>query len=275
MYYSITWLSTFVVSYFDIFTPIFEDNLSNCHKKSVSFILSSFDIFILHLRHLADAFIQSNLQYVHLSEERETTIYCCRYSKDVHRTKCQAPTIARLIHSPYATKIARIRCYTMLSTILKCKVIQHTISVDIKCQDVQHTISWITAVNQGLYCLPRNPHRRRHFLVCNPPSSFLSEFHSFSTSLSVGHCVVERNWKRTSDTSIEGLPYRGFRASCSTGRLKVMETETHRFRLWLHVCHALTHTEELRQKKKKRQYMAVGTVRMFIKPSAKHLQLLA
>ena len=37
------------------------------------------------------------------------------------RTKCQALTIARLTHSPYATKIARIRCYTMLSTIFKCQ----------------------------------------------------------------------------------------------------------------------------------------------------------
>ena len=26
---------------------------------------------------------------MHLSEERETTIYHCRYSKDVHRNKCQ------------------------------------------------------------------------------------------------------------------------------------------------------------------------------------------
>ena len=170
MYYSITWLSTFVVSYFDIFTPIFEDNLSNCHKKSVSFILSSFDIFILHLRHLADAFIQSNLQYVHLSEERETTIYCCRYSKDVHRTKCQAPTIARLIHSPYATKIARIRCYTMLSTILKCKVIQHTISVDIKCQDVQHQLNY--CCKSGPVLPSEKPTQETSFLGMQSPFLF-------------------------------------------------------------------------------------------------------
>ena len=33
----------------------------------------------------------------------------CRYSKDVHRTKCKALTITRLTHSPYTTKIARVR----------------------------------------------------------------------------------------------------------------------------------------------------------------------
>ena len=33
----------------------------------------------LHLGHLTDAFSQSE---VHLSEERETTLYCCRYSKE-------------------------------------------------------------------------------------------------------------------------------------------------------------------------------------------------
>ena len=37
-------------------------------------------------------------------------IYCCLCSKEVHRTKCQALTTARLTHSPYTTKIARIRC---------------------------------------------------------------------------------------------------------------------------------------------------------------------
>ena len=72
-----------------------------------------------HLGHLADALIQSDLWKVHLSEERETTIYRCRYIKDVHRSKCQAPTIARLTPSPYTTKIARIRCYSMQSTIFK------------------------------------------------------------------------------------------------------------------------------------------------------------
>ena len=39
--------------------------------------------------HLEDAFIQSNLQKVHLSEERETKIYLCWYSKDVHSVKHQ------------------------------------------------------------------------------------------------------------------------------------------------------------------------------------------
>ena len=37
-------------------------------------------------------------------------------SKDVHRTKCQALTIAGLTHSLYTTQMARIRRYTMLSS---------------------------------------------------------------------------------------------------------------------------------------------------------------
>ena len=55
----------------------------------------------------------------------------CQYSKDIHRTKCQALTITRLTHSPLTTKIARTRRHTMLSTI--CNNV-------FKCQDVQHTI---------------------------------------------------------------------------------------------------------------------------------------
>ena len=43
-------------------------------------------------------------------------------------------TFARLTHSLHTTKIARIICYTMLSTVFKCKDVQHTVSVDIKCQ---------------------------------------------------------------------------------------------------------------------------------------------
>ena len=50
-------------------------------------------------------------------------LYLCLYSKDVHRTKWQALTIARLTHSLY-TEIARIRCYTMLSIVFKCQDIQ-------------------------------------------------------------------------------------------------------------------------------------------------------
>ena len=49
--------------------------------------------------------IQSDLQFVHLSEEIET-LYHCRYSKDVRRTEWQAltiATIARFTHSPYTT----------------------------------------------------------------------------------------------------------------------------------------------------------------------------
>ena len=60
----------------------------------------------LHLGYLAGAFIQKDdLQSVHLSEERETKIYCWRYSKDIYRNKNQALTIARLTHSLYRTKI--------------------------------------------------------------------------------------------------------------------------------------------------------------------------
>ena len=53
-------------------------------------------------------------------------MYRCRYIKDVHRTKSQALTIA--IPSPYTTKIARIRRYTIISTILTCQGVEHTIS---------------------------------------------------------------------------------------------------------------------------------------------------
>ena len=63
----------------------------------------------LHLGLLADTFIQSH--------NNTTTIYRCRYSKDVHRTKCQALTIARLTRSLYTTKLTRIRCYTMLRVL--------------------------------------------------------------------------------------------------------------------------------------------------------------
>ena len=82
----------------------------------------------IHLLKLTeDAFIQSDLQLVHLSKESER-IYRCRYSKDVHGTKCKAPTTARLTHSPCTTKIARIRCYTTKYYNQR----PHTISVYIK-----------------------------------------------------------------------------------------------------------------------------------------------
>ena len=64
---------------------------------------------------LADALTLSDTSdKVHLSEEGETTIYLCRYSKDVHRTKCQALTIVRLTHSPYTTKIARKMLHSLV-----------------------------------------------------------------------------------------------------------------------------------------------------------------
>ena len=56
---------------------------------------------------------------IHLSEERET-IYRCWFSTDIHRNKCQALAIARLTPSPYTTKIAEKRFYTMPSSIFKC-----------------------------------------------------------------------------------------------------------------------------------------------------------
>ena len=65
--------------------------------------------FTLTFRH-SDAFIKSDLQYIF--QKKETTIYRCRYSKDVHRSKWQTLIITRLTHSPYTTKIAMIRRYT-------------------------------------------------------------------------------------------------------------------------------------------------------------------
>ena len=43
---------------------------------------------------------------------------------DVHRKSTKGLIIARLTHSPYTTRIGRIRCYTMLSTICKCRDVQ-------------------------------------------------------------------------------------------------------------------------------------------------------
>ena len=45
--------------------------------------------------------------------------------------------VARLTHSLYTTKIARVRCYRTKYY----KEIRHTISAYIKCQDVQHATS--------------------------------------------------------------------------------------------------------------------------------------
>ena len=76
---------------------------------------------------------------IHLSEEGETTICRCRYSKDVHRTS--AKHLQLLCLPRYKTKIARISCFSMPSTIFECQNEQHTLSVCIKCKDVEHTIS--------------------------------------------------------------------------------------------------------------------------------------
>ena len=71
---------------------------------------SNLEVHLLfHLGHLADAFINGDLHKVHWSEERETTIHPFRY---------KALTISRSTPSPYTTDVARVTCYTMLSTIL-------------------------------------------------------------------------------------------------------------------------------------------------------------
>ena len=66
--------------------------------------------------------------------------YICQKKNKQYVAVCTVPvrmfrehTIARLTHSPHATKIVRIRCYTVLSTICKCKDVNHTISVSNKC----------------------------------------------------------------------------------------------------------------------------------------------
>ena len=41
-------------------------------------------------------------------KEEQQYISVCLYSKNVHRTKCKIPTIARLTHSPSTTRIVRM-----------------------------------------------------------------------------------------------------------------------------------------------------------------------
>ena len=80
---------------------------------------------------VADTFIQSDLQSVHLSEKKRNNIsLLVGYSKDIHRNKCQAFTIARLTPS-CLHQIARIRRHT-LSTTFKWQDVQHKISMYIK-----------------------------------------------------------------------------------------------------------------------------------------------
>ena len=56
------------------------------------------------------------IHYKYICQKKEELyIYSCRYSKDIHRNKCRA--IARLTRSLYTTEKARIRRYTILSTI--------------------------------------------------------------------------------------------------------------------------------------------------------------
>ena len=83
--------------------------------------------YFLHFGAFSRCFYPKRLAIITFLRRRRNNhiLYCCRYSKDVHRTKCQALTIVRFTHSPYTTKIARIRCHTiillLLSTIFKCE----------------------------------------------------------------------------------------------------------------------------------------------------------
>ena len=61
------------------------------------------------LRAFSRRFNAKRLTIQYICQKKETTIYHCPYSKDIHRTKCLALTIVSLTHSPYTTKIARIR----------------------------------------------------------------------------------------------------------------------------------------------------------------------
>ena len=87
-------------------------------------------------------------------------IYRCWYSKDVQRTKSPVLMIARLIHSLYTTKVARLRCYKMLSTIFKCYDVQHTISATEGCGRLR---GWSTCAETQT---TGNSHRcHKHFTV--------------------------------------------------------------------------------------------------------------
>ena len=66
-------------------------------------------IYQAFTRHLADAFIQSDIIIItFVRRKRNYNIDRCRYSKDVNINKCQALTIAKLTHFPYTTNIATI-----------------------------------------------------------------------------------------------------------------------------------------------------------------------
>ena len=93
------------------------------YETLTSLTVSSFDLFyILHSGHS----LSSKATYNKLvPEKRETTIYFCRYSEDVHRSKCQSLTITRLTHSPFTTQRAGMRCATMTRTNFKCQDVHH------------------------------------------------------------------------------------------------------------------------------------------------------
>ena len=82
---------------------------------------------MIYILAFSRCFYQKRLSISH--QKKETKIYRSSYSKDVHRNKYQAYTIATLTHFLYTTKIARIRRYMMLSTIFKCQDVQHTIGL--------------------------------------------------------------------------------------------------------------------------------------------------
>ena len=96
----------------------------------------------LNLKHLADTFFYPKRLTIgtFVRGKRNNNIYHrCRYSKDVHRNKCQALTITMLTNSLYKTKRARRRWYTtwyFYSYI--CQNVQHSISAYIKCRVDSH-----------------------------------------------------------------------------------------------------------------------------------------
>ena len=61
-------------------------------------LLSDSVIYTFTFRAFSRHFYPKSLTISTTAEERET-IYCCLYSKDVHKNECQAPIIARLTHS--------------------------------------------------------------------------------------------------------------------------------------------------------------------------------
>ena len=89
------------------------------HGMSTTVLLSPhWFTFTFTSRAFSRCFYPKQLTISTFVRRRERTIYLCGYSKDVHRTKCQALTITRLTHSLYTTEIVRIRRYTVLCHLI-------------------------------------------------------------------------------------------------------------------------------------------------------------